>query len=74
MGSDVAATGRENFINGLQGRVAGVEVTSSSAFRAPRRPSRFAASARSARSNQPLMIIDGLPLDNKTTQHQSAGF
>jgi len=46
-GADIAGTNRQNFINALQGRVAGVEVTSTSGVPGPRRRSRFAASARS---------------------------
>ena len=66
MGADVAATGRENFINGLQGRVAGVEVTSSSGVPGASSSITIRGVSSISSSNQPLMIIDGLPLDNKT--------
>lgn len=66
IGADVAQTGRENFINGLQGRVAGVEVTSSSGVPGASSSITIRGVSSISSSNQPLMIIDGLPLDNKT--------
>lgn len=65
-GADVAATGRENFINGLQGRVAGVEVTSTSGVPGASSSITIRGVSSISGSNQPLMIIDGLPMDNKT--------
>ncbi len=65
-GADVAQTGRENFINGLQGRVAGVEVTSTSGVPGASSSITIRGVSSISGSNQPLMIIDGLPLDNKT--------
>ncbi|MBL0938367.1 MAG: SusC/RagA family TonB-linked outer membrane protein [Gemmatimonadaceae bacterium] len=66
-GSDVAQTGRENFINGLQGRVAGVEVTSTSGMPGASSSITIRGVSSISGSNQPLVIVDGLPLDNKTT-------
>jgi TonB-linked SusC/RagA family outer membrane protein len=66
IGSDVAQTGRENFVNGLQGRVAGVEVTSSSGVPGSSSSITIRGVSSISGSNQPLFIIDGLPLDNKT--------
>ncbi|HEY5545408.1 MAG TPA: SusC/RagA family TonB-linked outer membrane protein [Gemmatimonadaceae bacterium] len=65
-GVDIAQTGRENFINALQGRVAGVEVTSSSGVPGASSSITIRGVSSISSSNQPLMIIDGLPLDNKT--------
>ena len=65
-GADVAQTGRENFINGLQGRVAGVEVVSSSGVPGASSSITIRGVSSISSSNQPLMIIDGLPMDNKT--------
>lgn len=65
-GSDVAQTGRENFVNGLQGRVAGVEVTSTSGMPGASSSITIRGVSSISGSNQPLMIVDGLPLDNKT--------
>ena len=65
-GADIAQTGRENFINALQGRVAGVEVNSSSGVPGSSSSITIRGVSSISGSNQPLMIIDGLPLDNKT--------
>ncbi|WP_337172853.1 SusC/RagA family TonB-linked outer membrane protein [Gemmatimonas aurantiaca] len=70
VGADVAQTGRENFINGLQGRVAGVEVTSSSGMPGASSSITIRGVSSISSSNQPLMIVDGLPLDNKTLNTQ----
>src|ERR1041385_2876968 len=66
-GLDIAQTQRPNFINALQGRIAGVDVTSTSG--APGASSSITIRVVSSISstNQPLMIVDGLPIDNKTT-------
>ncbi|MEP6779905.1 MAG: SusC/RagA family TonB-linked outer membrane protein, partial [Gemmatimonadaceae bacterium] len=66
IGGDVAQTGRENFINGLQGRVAGVEVTSTSGVPGASSSITIRGVSSISSSNQPLMIIDGLPMDNRT--------
>jgi TonB-linked SusC/RagA family outer membrane protein len=66
-GSEVSQTLRPNFINSLQGRVAGVDVTPTSG--APGASSLITIRGVSSISstNQPLIIVDGLPIDNKTT-------
>ena len=65
-GADIAQTQRENFINGLQGRVAGVQVVSSSGVPGASTSITIRGVSSISGSNQPLMIIDGLPMDNKT--------
>jgi TonB-linked SusC/RagA family outer membrane protein len=65
-GADIAQTNRENFINSLQGRVAGVEVSSSSGVPGASSVVTIRGVSSISSSNQPLMIIDGLPMDNKT--------
>src|SRR4051812_26790878 len=65
-GSDVAQTQRENFVNALQGRVAGVNVTSTSGVPGASASITIRGISSISSSNQPLMIIDGLPMDNKT--------
>ncbi|MBK8246628.1 MAG: SusC/RagA family TonB-linked outer membrane protein [Gemmatimonadetes bacterium] len=66
-GGAIASTQRENFINALQGRVAGVEVTSSSGVPGASSSITIRGVSSISSSNQPLMIVDGLPIDNKTT-------
>ena len=65
-GAVVAQTQRENFVNALQGRVAGVQVTSSSGVPGSSSSITIRGISSISSSNQPLMIIDGLPMDNKT--------
>src|SRR5436190_7847853 len=70
-GNDLKETQRENFINGLQGRVAGLTVT----------PTSGAAGASTAivlrgyntlsGTNQPLFILDGIIIDNQTLNSNS---
>lgn len=72
-GSEVAETQRENFINALQGRVAGLSVT----------PTTGTAGASSgiilrgfnslSGTNQPLFVIDGVIADNTTFNSNSQG-
>ena len=65
-GAAIAETQRENFVNALQGRVAGVEVVSSSGVPGASSSITIRGISSISGSNQPLMIIDGLPMDNKT--------
>jgi len=70
-GAAIAETQRENFVNALQGRVAGVEVTSSSGVPGASSMITIRGISSISSSNQPLFIIDGLPMDNKTMNTQS---
>ena len=65
-GEDVAQAQRENFVNSLQGRVAGVDVTSSSGVPGASSSITIRGISSISSSNQPLMILDGLPMDNRT--------
>lgn len=72
-GSDIQQTQRENFVNALQGRVAGLTVT----------PTTGTAGASSgiilrgfnslSGTNQPLFVVDGIILDNQTLNTNSQG-
>jgi TonB-linked SusC/RagA family outer membrane protein len=65
-GAAIAGTQRENFVNALQGRIAGVTVTSTSGVPGASSSITIRGVSSISGSNQPLMIIDGLPMDNKT--------
>src|SRR5947207_7631153 len=65
-GDDVAQAQRENFVNSLQGRIAGVEVTSTSGTPGASSSITIRGISSISSSNQPLMILDGLPMDNRT--------
>ncbi len=65
-GADIAQTQRENFVNALQGRVAGVNVVSTSGTAGASASIIIRGVSQISSNNQPLMIVDGLPVDNKT--------
>jgi TonB-linked SusC/RagA family outer membrane protein len=65
-GAEIAGSQRTNFVNALQGRVAGVTVTSSSGVPGASTSITIRGTSSISSSNQPLFIIDGLPMDNKT--------
>lgn len=65
-GPVVAQSQRENFINALAGRVAGVDVTSTSGLPGASSMITIRGVSSISSSNQPLVVIDGLPADNKT--------
>ena len=65
-GPEIAQTQRENFINSLSGRVAGVDVTSTSGVPGASTSITIRGVTSISSSNQPLIIVDGLPMDNST--------
>jgi TonB-linked SusC/RagA family outer membrane protein len=65
-GAEIAQTQRENFVNALQGRIAGVSVTSTSGVPGASSAITIRGVSSISSSNQPLFIVDGLPMDNKT--------
>ena len=65
-GTEIAETKRENFINALSGRVAGVDVTSTSGVPGASSSIVIRGVSSISSSNQPLIIVDGLPIDNRT--------
>lgn len=66
-GTDIAQAQRENFVTALQGRVAGLEVNTTSGVPGAGAAIMIRGVSSISGSNQPLMIIDGLPVDNSTT-------
>ena len=65
-GSEIAQTQRENYFNALPGRIAGVDVTSSSGVPGSSTSIVIRGVGSISSSNQPLIIVDGLPMDNRT--------
>src|SRR2546423_9475752 len=65
-GPEIAQTQRENFVNALAGRVAGMDVTSTSGVPGASSSITIRGVSSISSSNQPLIIVDGLPMDNKT--------
>jgi TonB-linked SusC/RagA family outer membrane protein len=65
-GPAITQSQRTNFVNALQGRVAGVSVSSTSGVPGASSMITIRGTSSISSSNQPLFIIDGLPMDNKT--------
>lgn len=65
-GPAIAQTQRPNFLNALAGRVAGLNVTSSSGVPGASTLLTIRGVSSISSSNQPLIIMDGLPVDNST--------
>jgi ferric enterobactin receptor len=63
-GDEVAQTGRESFVNGLAGRVPGLSINPTSGD--PGASSQIILRGINSLSgdNQPLMVVDGVPVDN----------
>jgi len=72
-GAEIAQTQRENFVNALQGRIAGVDVTSTSGVPGASSSITIRGISSISSSNQPLIIVDGLPMDNKTLNTRVLG-
>ncbi|REG91424.1 SusC/RagA family TonB-linked outer membrane protein [Algoriphagus antarcticus] len=66
----ITSTRQQNVVNALQGQVAGVQVTSSGG--APGQSARIIIrginSLDPSADNQPLFVVDGVPVDNSTTE------
>lgn len=66
VGTTIAESQRDNFVNSLEGRIAGVAVNSTSGVPGSSTSITIRGVSSISSSNQPLFIIDGLPMDNKT--------
>lgn len=69
--SDIAESGRDNFITALQGRVAGMTVTSTSGAPGASTTVILRSLTSISGNNQPLYIIDGIPMNNTTFNPQN---
>lgn len=65
-GAAIAQSQRENFLNALQGRVAGMEVTNTSGLPGSSSSVIIRGVTSLSGSNQPLYVVDGIPIDNTT--------
>ena len=64
--SDIAESGRESFVSALQGRVAGMTITSSSGAPGASTNVVLRSITSISGSNQPLYVVDGVPMNNST--------
>ncbi|MDP4184188.1 MAG: SusC/RagA family TonB-linked outer membrane protein [Bacteroidota bacterium] len=65
-GNELAQGQRDNFLNSLSGRVAGLEVTSTSGMPGASSSIIIRGASSLSGNNQPLFIVDGLPISNST--------
>lgn len=71
--AEIAEAAQQNVVNALQGRIAGVQITNAGG--APGASSSIIIRGGNSvdSDNQPLFVIDGIPMDNSTTTETSAG-
>lgn len=69
-GAEIQETQRENFINSLQGRIAGATVTPTNGMAGASTSIVLRGFNSMALSNQPLFVIDGVIMDNETINQQ----
>ncbi len=65
-GAEVQETQRENFINALQGRVAGVTITPTNGMAGASSQIVLRGFNSLSLSNQPIFVVDGIIMDNET--------
>lgn len=71
--SDIIESGRTDFITALQGRVSGMNVTSTSGAPGASTQVVLRSATSISGNNQPLYIVDGVPMNN-TTFNAATGF
>ena len=64
--TDIAESGRTDFITALQGRVSGMTVTSTSGAPGASTQVILRSATSLSGNNQPLYVIDGIPMNNTT--------
>ncbi|MBI5371397.1 MAG: SusC/RagA family TonB-linked outer membrane protein [Sphingobacteriales bacterium] len=72
-GADVAETQRENFLNGLGGRVAGLTLNPTSGQAGASTQIVLRGFNSMALDNQPLFVIDGVIMDNSSINESGGG-
>ena len=71
VGAEVAETQRENFLNGLSGRVAGLTINPTSGQAGASSAIVLRGFNSMALDNQPLFVVDGVIMDNSTMNETS---
>lgn len=65
-GDELAQTRRTNFLNALEGRVPGLTVTSTSGLPGASASVMLRGGSSIGGNNQPLFVVDGVPMDNSS--------
>ena len=72
-GAEIQETQRENFLNSLQGRVAGLTLDQTSGTAGASSAVTLRGFNSLSLSNQPLYVVDGVVMDNQTVNETSGG-
>ncbi len=72
-GAEIQESQRENFVNGLQGRVAGLTITQTSGIAGASSSIVLRGFNSLSQSNQPLFVVDGVVMDNSSVDENSDG-
>ena len=70
---DIANSGENNIVNSLNGKVAGINVISSSGAAGASANIVIRGASSVLGNNQPLFVIDGIPIDNSTDPSNESG-
>lgn len=70
-GEDLANSQRDNFLNAMQGRIAGVQVGPSSGMPGASSSVIIRGVNSISGNNQPLYVIDGMPISNRTAENNN---
>ncbi len=70
---DIANSNESNIVNALNGKTAGVLITSSSGAPGASANIRIRGNKSINGSNNPLIIVDGIPIDNSSAGNSNAG-
>src|SRR5690242_3091985 len=65
-GSDISESGRESFVTAMQGRVSGMDVTSTSGTPGSSTTVVLRSATSISGNNAPLYVVDGVPMNNST--------
>jgi len=69
-GEELSSTRRDNFLNSLAGRVPGLTVTSTSGLPGASATIMLRGATSIGGNNQPLFVVDGVPLDNNSLNQE----
>ena len=69
--TEIQEAGRENFVNALQGRISGLTVTSTGGAPGSSSTVILRSATSISGNNQPLYVVDGVPINNSTLSTQS---
>lgn len=72
-GQEIQETQRENFVNALQGRIAGITVTPTNGIAGASSSIVIRGFNSMALSNEPLFVVDGIIMDNQGVNESGGG-